>query len=240
MWEISIRGDKYDISNFYSCLKTKFLLNNSIFLSLYFDKNSVLKIAVTDNNYVHIVKNIITETIISVHKFEYLKNNLCIKNTTNEISDFVLHSLVMLGIDEEIDYARVRINFDKCIHIRSLVKFRLAKFYSLWSKLIDYINYYLCGENKCEKLLKFLASNVSTSQDIFYICFDQNCVVVKDDCGCEINKVYYDNKYMLAISLLMLSPKKIIIDCSQRSNVYKESSLELLSYVFDDRLCIIM
>ena len=240
MWEITLIGDKYDLSNFYTIIKTIFSHENSVFASFGFGERNTLKIGVNDKNIINNVKNEIIKAIITINKQEYMINNIDAINNQNNVNDFVLQSIVMLGIDEEIEYARSKLKLSRVVHIRSLVRFRLSKIYALWDKLIYYINDYICGDNVYDKLLKFIASNVDCGSDVVFVNFN-SCGITVCNIGGKVLGHFFDcDVYDIIISILMMSPKKIIVQLiSCESNNYCDVVTKL-EYVFADRIGYVM
>ena len=241
MWEITLIGDKCDLSNFYIIMKTIFAHKNSVFASFGFGDKNTLKIGVNDKKYIPNVKSEILEAIITINKQEYFNNNIIVKNSNNMVYDFIMKSIVMLGLDDELEYARVKVKLGKVVHIRSIVRFKLAKFYSLWDRLIVYLNEYLGDGDENDKMLKFLASNINHGSDIFFVNFDDSGIKICDLHNHVISEMNYDDVYLIIISIMVLSPKKIII--KQLLNISNEKISNLISkmdYVFDDRVSYVM
>jgi len=242
MWEITLVGQKEDFVYFLlledmlkSCLNSKPIIaisgNNRLFCS----------IAIQDKRRIKQVKKCIIETIIKICKEEYFKENLrVISDDNSDLNNFIFISLVMINLQDEIDYACVKVRFSKVLHIRSLMKFRLSKLYKVWDKFINYFNY--AFENTdCEEIylqfLKFLATSSRSENEVMYLEQNTDSMRILDKEKRLLSSVPKSDEIGVIVNLIVLSPKKLIVNCY---NSLSSKVAELIEYIFQDRISILL
>ncbi|MGN0961050.1 MAG: hypothetical protein ACI4PF_02480 [Christensenellales bacterium] len=240
MWEITLIGNSVDYMYFVMLEEElKSTLKDKVIFAMTLGNGLTCSIAIKDKRYINFVKTSVLECIIKIVKEEYFKEHLKIKRSDEELNNFILMSLVLINLQEEIDYARVRIKLTKTIHIRSLMNFKLNKFYFIWDRLIDYFNSQL-GENQDEiylEFLKILANNTHSKTEIMYLeqIRENMCILDKDKQ--LIITTPKDDEIGVVVNLIAYAPKKIIINCY---DTLSTKVAELIKYIFEDKISVLL
>lgn len=241
MWEITLIGERQDWGYFIllqDLLREK--LQSPPLVAISEKSNLLCSIALENKKQLKMVKKIILEIVIRICKEEYYKENLNIWGSDNDLNQFILISLVAIGIQDEVDFARVKINLSKTIHIRSLVRFRLARFYTLWDKLVKYFNLRFSNGIQDDiylEFLKFLAENNTSKGEILYLVqkLDEICILDKN--RNVISSIPKHDEIGVVVSLISYAPKKLVVDCY---SVLSSKIAWLIKYIFQDKICIVL
>ena len=134
----------------------------------------------------------------------------------------------------------VFIRFSKILHIRSLLKFRLNKLYDVWEKLIDYLKLLIKDNNNDDlylDFLKFLAKSSSNKSDILYLIEQNENIKILDKNKSEIISLPKSDEIGVVVNLIICSPRKLIINCY---NIFSKNIINLIEYIFQDRVSILL
>lgn len=242
MWEITIVGQINDYSRFLLFEKSlKSNYDNSVIVAISLTNETVkLSIAVKTKRLIHTIKRLILELIIKICKEEYFVENLQIETKDLDMKYFIILTTVMSNLEDEIDYAMVKFKFSKVIHIRPLIRFRLNKLYYLWEKFAVYFNYnlsYSVSEEIYLNFLKFLANNSRNGKDIIYLEEDKGKVFLKDKRKNILVTIPKNDEISVVVNLIVFAPSRLIINCYA---ALSEKIAELIKYLFDDRVSILI
>ena len=242
MWEITLVGEVQDYMHFLvfeKMLKTTYASN--VFVGCCNNNhNTTVSIAVKNKKLISTIKSLIIELMIKICKEEYFIENLTINTKDKDLQYFILLTAVMANLEDEIDYARVKFKFYKVIHIRSFIRFRLAKLYYLWERFSNYFNLHFSGTINDElylEFLRFLTSNSRNSGDIIYLDEKQDDMCLLDKNQKVLVSIPKTDEIGIVVNLIVYSPSKLIINC------YSSLSgkiAELIKYLFDDRMSILI
>jgi len=242
MWEVTLIGVKQDYVHFIlyeKMIKSTFGEQVVIAISDRIE-SSILSVAVCNKKLISSIKKTILELIIKICKEEYFLQNLNLETNDEELRYFILMGAVLSNLDDEVDYARVVVKFSKVIHIRSLVRFRLNKIYSLWNKFEKYFNSkFASGLNDviCLDFLKFFANNIRKSGDIVYLDNKNDFIIFKDKNNKSINKIHKSDQIGIVVNLIVISPFRLVINCYSSLN---SDILSLIKYLFEDKVSILL
>jgi len=242
MWEITLIGQKEDYVYFVlleDMLKNCLKVNPIIAIS---NRNSLLcSIAISDRKQIKTVKKCILEIIIKICKEEYFRENLNnVLGSDQDLNNFILHSLVTINLQDEVDYARIKVKFSKIWHIRSLMRFRLNKLYAIWDRFIKYFNFTFADNITDEiylEFLKFLATSSMSNSDIMYLEQNKDTMCILDKDKKLLSSIPKNDEIGVVVNLIVLSPKKLIINCY---NSLSSKIAGLIQYIFQDRISILL
>lgn len=241
MWETTLIGEKKDI--IYFSLLEEYLKSNSITnIFAIVEKSDIVycSIAIEECRYLNFVKKCILETIIKICKEEFFIENIKFLGGDDKLNKFIIISLTYLDLQEEIDYAKVRVKFTKNIHVRSLVKFKLNKLYSLWCKFVGFFNFNMSGVFQDQvylEFLKFLASNSTSKNEIMFIEESDNSMYILDKDKNILKETSKTDEIGLIVDLIVYSPKKLIINCLDNLS---EKIVRLINYIFEDKISVLL
>lgn len=241
MWEITLVGEKQDLGYFLlleEMLLTR--LKNKPIIAIASKENLFFSIAVSDKRQYQVIKKCILEIAIRICKEEYFRENLNLFGSDVELNGFILMSLVLIGIQEELDYAIHRIKLTKNLHIRSLIRFRLSKLYMIWNKVIKYFQIILSAydnEERYLQFLRFLAENSDNENEVLYLDEVKNNINIKDNSNKIISSIPKTDEIGIIVNLIIFSPKKVIINCYKSIS---EKTIELIKYIFKDKVCLLL
>lgn len=239
MWETTIIGELGDLIYFALLedeLKNK--LDDKVVIAMSLSSRLTCSIALRDKRYLSLLKDSIFECIIKCAKDEYFRENIHILDDSR-YNEMLITSLVFVNLQDEINYAKVRVNFPKKIHIRSLIRFKLSKFYFIWEKFVCYINQkeLVKGGNTYLCFLKLLASSTQPSSNIMFLEKIRDNMCILDENRKIVAYSPSDDEIGMVVSLVALAPKKIIINCV---NTISFNVLELINYIFEDRISLLL
>ncbi len=242
MWEVTLIGKLQDYIHFH--LFEKMLsssYNKQVLVAISSNTDNVcISVAVTNKKTINSVKKLILELIIKICKEEYFVDNLRIETEDEDLRYFILLTAVISNLEDEIDYAKVKVKFSKVIHIRSLLRFRLEKLYFLWEKFAKYFNYtfkYKISDELYLEFLKFLANNSRRDGEVVYLEKEDNYICFKNKNNKILSKVIRTDEVGVIVSLIVMAPPKLIINC------YPSLSSKiagLIEYLFEDKVSILL
>lgn len=242
MWEVTLIGKMQDYMHFR--LFEKMLeasYNKQVFVAISDSADTTcLSIAVTNKRLINTLKKLILELIIKICKEEYFVSNLNIVTEDDELRHFVLLTAIISNLEDEIDYAKVKVKFSKVIHIRSLLRFRLDKLYFLWEKFANYFNYtfkYTISDELYLEFLKFLVNNSRRDGEIVYLEKEDNYFCFKNKNNKLLSKIIRTDEVGIIVNLIVMAPLKLIINC------YSSLSSKiagLIEYLFEDKVSILL
>ena len=240
MWEITLVGKPKDLEYFLE-LKDylKNLIKNDIIIVLSFENSLICSIALSNESKLSIVKRKIIEMIIKIVKTDFYLEKLKFFTADKSLNSFVLSSLIYVNLQDEVDFASKVADIAKYIDIRSFVYFRLHRLIDVWENEVEYYNYNF-GNNQEElylEILKFLASNSNAKQDIMYIEESSHDMILLDKQKKELKSIPKIDEIGILVQLIMLAPKKIIINCI---GSLSQKVTNLISYIFEDRVSILL
>jgi len=239
MWEITLVGKPSDIGYFLELkdiLKRKFDKNVIIVISL--EKDLVCSIAT--NKYIDFLETKKFKTIIKIVKAEYYESKLTIFTDDKSLNAFILSSLILINLSDEVEYSKEFVSLSKLVNIRSYVYFKLHKLIEIWSREIEYYNYTFSGKFKEDlylEFLRFLAQNSNAKLDIMYLEENENEMILFDKRKNAIKIISKRDEIGIIVQLIMFAPKKIIINCL--GSLSKKVS-NLISYIFEDRVSVLL
>ncbi|MBQ7352298.1 MAG: hypothetical protein IJW59_05545 [Clostridia bacterium] len=242
MWEVTLIGYKKDLM--YLAILEEQLMQNlvevPIIAMVIRGEEVYCSIATDSKKSIKYIKSCILETIIKICKEEYFRENIKILGSDKYLNDFILTSLTYVDIQDEVEFATIRFKFTPRIHIRSLVRFKLSKLYNVWKKFAIYFNSSLNGIIKDQiylEFLKFLASNMVEQNDIIYVEENNNSLAILDKDRNVVKKTHKSDEIDLIVSLIMFSPKKLVINCLDN---FSNNVSAILKYIFEDKICLIL
>lgn len=242
MWEVTLIGQFQDYMHFQvfeKMLKSTYKKQVIIAISYNAD-NLFLSIAVTNKRLINSVKKLILELIIKICKEEYYINELKVSTEDEELNYFILLTAVLSNLEDEVDYARIKVKFSNVIHIRSLVRFRLDKLYLLWEKFANYFNYAFKNTISDEiylEFLKFLANNSRRDGEVVYLEKVDDYFCLKNKDNKILSKIILTDEVGIIVNLIVISPHKLIINCYSKLS---SRIAELIDYLFEDKVSILL
>ncbi len=189
------------------------------------------------NDFQAFLSKIITQTICSYYKSEFLTQNLILPR--HDKIGILAFQKALLNFDRETDYYIIQKNlsFDNNLYLESFYDFKLSGLKSKWTELVGLANEnrdYLMSNDSFLDLLKFLIDNLDIcggevdiieEQDGYKIYFGNDDVYSED----YKNKIL--NEEGLISSIIDLSPQKI--------NLYRHTdsnATNLLEKIFVERI----
>lgn len=239
MWETTIFGEIADLVYFASLedeIRNK--LHDKTIIAMTLSNKLAFSIALKDKRYLSMLKDLIFECVIKCVKDEYFRENIKIIGDC-KFNDMFITSLVYVNLQDEINYAKIRVNLPKKIHIRSLVGFKLSKFYFIWEKFVYYINVKGLVDGKDSHLcfLKLLASATQPSSSIIFLEMIKDNMCILDENRKIVSQSSQDDEIGVVVSLVALAPKKIIVNCVRDINF---KFLDLINFIFEDRISMLL
>ena len=242
MWEITLIGEVQDYSRFVifeKMLKANY--NNAVIVAISLTNNkAIISIAVNSKKLIYGIKRLVLELVLKISKEEYFVETLQIDTEDKDMQYFIILTAVLSNLEDEIDFAMMKIKFSKVIHIRSLVRFRLSKLYFLWEKFAIYFNYHASigiGDDLYLDFLKFLASNSRNGKDIIYLEDNKDSMFLKDKRKNILVSIPKNDEISVVVNLIVFSPSRLIINCY---DALSNKVAELIKYLFADRLSILI
>lgn len=241
MWEITLLGKTSDIVFFQQLKDTlKKQFNNDVVAVITFNENLICSIATSEHKYIKILKLAIYESIIKIVKCEYFREKLTIWGTDKALNSFIMSSLILIDLNDEVDFAKDTTKLTKVVSVRSFVYFKLCRLVNVWKKFVRYLNLHF-SDNMQEGLylefLKFIAENANSKLDIMYIEQNNDETILLDTYHRKINTISKRDEIGIIVNLLLYSPKKVIINCID--NLSSKIS-SLISYIFSDRVSVLL
>lgn len=240
MWEITLIGKKLDILYFQDLIERLKLRYEDMYSAITYSKELILSIAINNDECIDEIEDMVYETILKISKGEVFDKNLKIFGSDKSFNSFMLSTLILMDLKEEIEYAKIHTKLSPKVNIRSFTYFRLHKMVKLWGKVIDYINIQFSNSFHDEmylEFLKFLATNSSTQIDLIYLEEHKDKMYLLDKNRNTISIVPKADEIGMIVNVIVYSPRKLII-----SGIDNLSSrvTNLLSYIFEDRLSLLI
>ncbi len=187
--------------------------------------------------YESFLSKIITETICTYYKNEFLNNNLILPR--HDKIGLLAFKKALLNFDRETDFYIIQRNltFDNNLYLESFYEFKLISLKSKWGELVGLANEnrdYLMSTDSFLDLLKFLIDNLDIGEE------EVDIIEEKDGYKLYLGKddVYnddYSNKLLneegLISSIIDLAPQRINLYCHNNNNATK-----LLEQIFAQRI----
>lgn len=241
MWEVTLCG-KYDdivyLVDLEKQLKDNF--HSDVITAIWISDNVVLNMAITKDEIVYFVKKTVIDTILKIAKTSFFSENIKFLSDDKTLNTFIVSSLVMIEIDEEIDFVYNHISLDKYINIDSFVAFKLFDFYDKWQYLCDYINNTF--STKYEDyvyidFLKFLTDLQVPKYDILYLENTGKNLEFFDSARNKINSISVKDEIGVIVNLIMYSPKKIVVNCI---DILSDKISNLMNYIFEEKVSFLL
>ena len=215
-------------------------MKQEVIVVITFEKDLICSIAISDECYKDFLITAILETIIKIVKAEYYQSNLKIFSNDKSLNSFLLSSLVLINLIEEVEYAKAFAKISSTINIRSFINFRLHKLIVVWNREVDYYNQNFAGEYKDGlylEFLRYLAQNSKSNQELIYLEDNKKEMILLDNKKKQMKVISKDDEIGIIVSLVMYAPKKLIINCidSLSNKVSK-----LITYIFEDRVSLLL
>lgn len=237
MWEITLCGKYEDILylvDMENILKETF--SKDIISVIWVNDDVICNLATNNLSNIDYIKKIIVETILKIAKKSFFSDNLKLNINDNNLKSFLISSLVMIDLEEEINFVYNHNIIEKYINISSFILFKLRDLEEKWLFLINYINSTFF--NRYEEylyldFLKFLTDLQTPRYDILYLEKNDNSLDLIDQKNKKIKSVSLSDEVGVIVNLIILCPKKIIIKCIDNlSNKFSN----LVSYIFEEKL----
>jgi len=241
MWETTLIGKSSDVAYFLELKDIlKQTLNKEAIVVITFENDLICSIAISDESYKDFLITAIFETMIKIVKAEYYQANLKIFSDDKSVNSFLLSSLVLINLIEEVEYAKAYTKLSTTINIRSFIYFRLHKLLKVWKKEIEYYNKNFSGEYKDGlylEFLRYLAQNSKSNLELIYLEENKKEMILLDKKKQQMKAISKDDEIGIIVSLVMYAPKKLIINCM---DCLSNKVSKLISYIFEDRVSLIL
>ena len=241
MWEVTLCG-KYDdivyLVDLEKCLKDTF--HSGVISAICISDKIILNLAIIKDEIVELVKKIIIDTILKIAKTEFFIENIKFLSDDRTLNTFIISSLVMIEIDEEIDFIFNNFHIGKYINIRSFIAFKLFDFRDKWKYLCDYINNTFktsFEEYVYVDFLKFLTDLQVPKYDILYLENNDKCLDFFDGARNKIKSISIKDEIGVIVNLIMYSPKKIIVNCLDKLS---DKISNLMNYIFEEKVSFLL
>lgn len=237
MWEITLCGEYADVVYLLEMENTlKDILKKDMLSVVWISEKVFCNLAIINCNNIDCVKRIVLETILKIAKTKYFQENLHLSINDISIFTFLVSSLIMIDLDEEVDYIINYVENMKYIDINSFICFKLNALKNNWSYLINYINKTYCGEYQegiYLDFLKFLTDLQKPKHDVLYLEKNKNYLELLNKKHEKVKEFPLNDEIGVVVQLILLSPKKIIINCV---DLLSDKISSLIDYIFDEKL----
>ena len=237
MWEITLLGEYEDVIYLLDLENTlKESLGKDVVVAIWINGEVTVSIATNNKTSIEIIQRSIIDTIIKMSKNAYFSENLHISIDDTDLKTFLISSLIMVDIDEEVNTIYDRECVSNYINIKSFNLFKSSDLKSKWQFLIDYIHNTLYISNKDNiylDFLKFLCDIQTPRHDILYLEKDENTLSLIDNKQTRVKEVPLGDEIGVVVSLIMLSPKRIVI--KGMDNLSNKVN-NLVNYIFDEKV----
>ncbi len=243
MWEFSLnlRSENFDIAkNIYDALKAFSSEFGGVVTS--HEENGYIYILIgckseLQENFQDFLSKIITQTICSSFKSEFLSQNLILPR--HDKIGILAFKKALLNFDRETDYYIIQKNldFNKNLFLEAFYDFRLAGLKSKWTELVSLANEnrdYLMSNESFLDLLKFLIDNLDIGEEEVDIIEEQEGYKLyfgHDEIYSEDYKNKVLNEEGLISSIIDLAPQKINLYQHNENN-----ATDLLQKIFAPRI----
>lgn len=241
MWEITLCGKYTDI--FYLLEMEKVLKDNlykDIVSVVWINDDVICNLATLNERYIEYTKKIIIETILKIAKTDFFKKNLNINIKDKSLQTFLISSLVMIDLEEEIEFVYNHFSLDKYININSFINFKLNDLKEKWLFLVNYINKTFLKsfeDSVYLDFLKFLTDLQSPKYEVLYLDKYNENLELFDNKNKKIKSISCKDEVGVIVNLIMLCPRKIIIKCLDKLS---SKFSNLIEYIFDEKLSFIL
>lgn len=237
MWEITLLGEYEDVIYLLDLENTlKESLGKDVVVAIWINGEVTVSIATNNKTSIEVIQRSIIDTIIKISKNAYFSENLHISIDDTDLKTFLISSLIMVDIDEEVNTIYDRECVSNYINIKSFNLFKLSDLKSKWQFLIDYIHNTLYISNKDNiylDFLKFLCDIQTPRHDILYLEKDEKTLSLIDNKQTRVKEVPLGDEIGVVVSLIMLSPKRIVI--KGMDNLSNKVN-NLVNYIFDEKV----
>ncbi len=239
MWEITLFGDREDLDYFY-ILKDKLnKMKSSVYTAINLENNIAFSIACKEEG-IEVIEYYIYECIISRAKAKYLRDNLEFSGKNEAFNNFIIDSIVLIDLKDEIEYARLSTSLSSVVYLQSFVTFKLYRLIEVWDRIVSNLNAHfsiLPEETMYLEYLKFLADSAESRYDILYIDNSSIDIQILSKDSVKLKSIPSTDEIDLIISLIMYSPKKLII---KSNNKLSKKISNLIKYIFRDRVSLVL
>jgi len=237
MWEITLHGEYDDVVYLLEMEKTlKDNLKKDIVSVIWITEDIICNLAGANDRNTKYIKGIISETILKIAKTKFFQENLNISVCDTSIFTFLISSLVIVDIDEEIDFIANIIDSMTYVDINAFINFKLMSLKDKWSYLIHYINNTYRGnheDNVYLDFLKFLSDLQTPKYDVLYLERNNGYLELLNKKHEKLKKFDNSDEIGVIVQLIILCPKKIIISCIDHLS---EKVSSLMNYIFDEKV----
>ena len=189
------------------------------------------------NEYQRFLSRLITQTICTYYKSEFLSQNLILPH--HDRIGILAFKKALLNFDRETDYYIIQRNLslENNLYLESFYNFKLSGLKSKWTELVGLANEnrdYLMSTDSFLDLLKFLIDNLDICEDEVDIIEEQDGYKLyfgSDDIYNDDYKNKILNEEGLISSIIDLSPQKINLYRNHDSN-----ATNLLEKLFVERI----
>lgn len=241
MWEITISCGYQDIVYLLEMENTlNRVYGKDVMTIITMDEDIICNIAVIKNSLIDDVKKIIIETMIKCLKSNFFSDNLKLNNNDISLNSFMVSSLVMIELLEEVEYVYNNFEIKNHINFKSFIYFKLTDFIDKWQYICDYINNLILDNNEeviYLEFLKFISCLQKPKYDVLYLEHSNKNLLLYDCNHKKLKKIEITDEVGVIANLIMLSPKKIIINCHEKLT---DKVSQLINYIFDDKLCFLL
>lgn len=241
MWEITLCGKYEDVVHLLDMEKIlKDTLNKDIVSVIWIHDDVICNLAVVGEENITFTRKVIIETILKIAKTKYFRENLKIFAKDKSLNTFLISSLVMVDLEEEIDFVFNHFDINKYINISSFINFKLLDLKDKWLYIIDYINITFFGsseDNVYLDFLKFLTELQSPKHEVLYLEKHDKNLELFDAKHAKIKSIESYDEIGVVVNLIMLSPKKIIVNCVDKLS---DKISNLMNYIFDEKLSFLL
>jgi hypothetical protein len=241
MWEITIIGNEED-NGYFELIKEQINLTfgKDVIVAISIGYTCYCSIATEHDEYITDLKYLVVQTIIKISKIEFFLDNITILGNDIELNKFIIISLAHIGLEEECNYIISNIKIPNRICIRSFAKFKLARLEYVWNTTIKYLSKRLSGIDESYlylEFLRFLANNCESKIDVVYVVYGQDSIQLLNDKKQIITCIPKNDEVGVVVNLILFAPKKLIVNCL---GSISDKVAELISYIFEDRLSVIL
>lgn len=241
MWEITISCGYQDIAYLLEMENNlKNLYSKDVMIIITMEEGIICNIAVIKNSIINDVKKIIIETMIKCYKSIYFSENLKFSKNNITLNSFMISSLVILELIEEVEFVYQNYEISSYINFKSFVYFKLFEFIDKWKYVCNYINVVILNNDEeliCLEFLKFICCLQKPRYEVLYLEHNNTNLLLCDVNHKKLKKIEITDEISVITNLIMLSPKKIIINCYEKLT---DKATQLINYIFDDKLCFLL
>jgi len=237
MWELTLVGYNDSFDNFIKLQKVlEEVTDYNVMVAISHKDKVIISIALSEYKYIESVKKIILNFIVKECKYHYFKDKIKFLINDKKLNNIFIESLVNVNIIDDVDYARLIVSLNNIIYIESLMYFKLYKLMYFWNEFVFVVNYELINDSSCDiytKYLKMLTKINKVMTESIYIKKNLKYFYLLNNNGKILKKIEENNEIEIIITLIVCSPKKILIDANC---VFDKKISFLINNIFGDRL----